>query len=306
MSTVDLSHMQDHPRARALRKHCIDFMRKHTKPRSKISVAMSGGVDSHICLFAALAVGHTPTVYSFTLEDRESRDFKAARATADYFGLEFVPIYLPLDIVTLQHHVWDTYHKYMSEYAIGKTTVECTWPPSYLYKQFKGDFLMMGHGGDAPYCSSRKQKKLYLAGEYESMLKTYYSYKHNDLQLIYADRYMKVNRKGGSLLCPLYDPHMLEIFKGFDPFSKTDNPTGKAVSRAAFWDYFSQVRVFGQQSFQKGDTGIADHFENLMKTEWQGTGTTVKSIYNRVEHKEVEPPKKNRPAAKKTSRGIPI
>lgn len=290
---VDLSRMQNNARPRALRKHCIDFVRANLPgPKTKVAVALSGGVDSHMCLFALLACGISPTIYSFTLEDRESRDFRTARACANYFGLEFVPIHLPVDVLVLQHHVWDVCHRYLTEYKVGKTTIECTWPVSYVYAAIKEPYLFMGHGGDTPYCSTRKQKKMYQAGQYGKMMHDYYSYLHNDLQLIYASRYLKSQRKRAKLLCPMNDKGMLQVFRDFDPFDKRETPTGKAVSRAAFWEYFSQVYVYGQQPFQKGDTGIADHFETLLTTEWQGKGKTVKSIYNAVMYKEVPPPRK--------------
>ena len=290
---VDLSRMQNNARPRALRKHCIDFVRANLPgPKTRVAVPLSSGVDSHVCLFALLACGISPTIYSFTLEDRESRDFRTAKATAEYFGLDFVPVYLSTDIVKLQWHVWNVCHKYLPEYAVGKTTIECTWPVSYLYDQIAEPFFFLGFGGDPPYCSMRKQKKAYQEGQYQAMLERYYSFLHNDLQLIYADRYLKMNKRRTKMLCPLNDKGMLDVFRFFDPFSKQDNPTNKAVSRAAFWEYFSQVRVYGQQGFQKGDSGIADQFERLLETEWQGTGKTVKAVYNRVQRKLVAPPRK--------------
>lgn len=289
MSTVDLSHMVDLPRVKALRKHCVDYVRSAVKGK-RVACLLSGGVDSNMCLFAALEAGLTPTVYTFMLDGIESRDFRTARRTADALGLEFVPVILSTDIEELREHVWNVYHKFLPEFKVGKSTVECTWPIARTLDVINEPYWLLGFGGDPPYCSMRKQKKAYLAGDYEKMLTTYYSYLHNDLQLQYHDKYLASIKKKSQRVAPLNDKAMLKIFKGFDPFNKTHCPTQKAVSRAAFWDYFSHIRIYGQQGFQKGDTGIADHFEGLMDTDWQLTGKTVVSIYNRVQYSEVPPP----------------
>lgn len=287
--SVDLTALSKTPRAKALRKHCIDYVRSRVKGK-RVAALLSGGVDSNMCLFAALDCGLQPTVYTFMLDGHESRDFRTARRTADYFGLDFVPVILSTDILELQQHVWNVYHKFLPEFKVGKSTVECTWPIARTLDVIDEPFWLLGFGGDPPYCSMRKQRKAYLAGEYESMLTKYYTYLHNDLQLKYHERYLQSIRKKTTRVAPLNDSKMLTIFQGFDPFDKRQNPTQKGVSRAAFWEYFSQVRIYGQQGFQKGDTGIAEHFESLMETDWYAKGKTVISVYNRVQYAEVQPP----------------
>lgn len=285
MAVLDLSYMANQPRPKALRKHVIGQVRKHVKGK-RLAVPLSGGADSHVCLFAALEAGLTPTVYSFTLEDRESRDFRTARATANHFGLEFVPVYLSLDVEELRRHVWEISHRYLPQFQVGKSTIECMWPIARMLDVMREPVYLLGFGADAVYCSARRDKKEYLAGNYWNNLVRYYSTPEHHLQLLFMERYAKSKR----YVTPLYTPEVLPVWEGFDPFDKTHNPTNKAVSRAAFWDYFSQVRVFGQQPFQKGDTGIADHFETLLETDWQGEGKTVKAIYNAVQFKHVSPP----------------
>ena len=63
-----------------VREHITNTVAK-TGDRS-CSVLMSSGIDSHSVLFSCLDAGLKPVITSFTLDDRESRDFRAARHAA--------------------------------------------------------------------------------------------------------------------------------------------------------------------------------------------------------------------------------
>lgn len=284
------AYAEHEPRAALLRKHCIDFVKKNMPTKTGYSL-LSGGVDSHVCLFAALAAGKRPTVLSFTLKDRESRDFRCARNTAAHFGLDFEPIILDNSIDELKRHVWQVNHKYLKDVAINKSSIECTWPMYHALKHMRGPtHFLCGFGGDHPFGSSRKLKKMYYAGidKFDADLKRYYSFQHHDLQLMFIDRVQEVHKKRVRPVMPLYDPAMYKIFTGMDPFKEGNKPINKAPMRLAFFEYFDQIQVYTQQSFQKGDTGIGESFEALINSDWNlKKFKSVVGIYNAVENREV-------------------
>jgi hypothetical protein len=289
---TNLKELFSKPRPKKFRAAVTSHIQQSCK-HDKVAVLLSGGVDSHVALFGALASKKTPVVYSFTLDDRESRDFCTARRTADYFGLEFVPILLPTNIDMLMEYVWNIQHKWLAGYELGKATIECCWPIMHAIHAVKERDILTGFGGDMPYCSSRSAKKQYLAGNYKQYLHTCY-FDNQNIQKVFRDEYCKKIRRFKNFVSPLEDASMHKVFSNFDPFVEGNKPIQKAISRAAFYDYFHQVRVYGQQPFQKGDTGIENLFEQLLNTHWHIRGKTVLSIYNAVAKKQVSlkrPPK---------------
>ena len=294
MKTENLKQVAAAPRARKLRSFIVRHINEHV-PTKKVAVLLSGGVDSHAVLFGALEAGKTPHVYSFTLEGNISRDFIAARRTADAFGLEFTPIELPTDIEGIQEYVWQLHHNWMQEFYLSKTTIECCWPVMHAIDNILlENYVLTGFGGDIPYCSARSAKKRYLAGEFDQYMKEAYKNMDETPQAMFRALYMGFTGAELKFVSPFEDRRMLKLFSKFDPFKEGNKPIQKAISRAAFIDYFSheEVKVYGQQPFQKGDSGIEKLFENLTKTNWLIRGSTVKSVYNAVARKEVEPPKK--------------
>lgn len=277
------------PRAAKLRKHCIDFVGKHTKGVKTVYSLLSGGVDSHVCLFAALELGLRPKVLSFTLADRESRDFRTARNTAAHFGLDFEPVVLNPTIDELKRHLWEVNFKYVTDQAINKSAVECTWPMFHALRQMSSNSAFLcGFGGDTPFASSRKAKKMYYAGTLDKEVLAYYTNLRNDAQLSFIDNYQRVHKGIRRPVMPLNDMFMYTLFHGMDPFKLGNKPIQKAPLRLAFWEYFEQVQVYGQQSFQKGDTGISDCFELLLQSDWNTKGyKSVVGIYNDCERQEL-------------------
>lgn len=286
-----LEKLHDTKRAREFRGVVVEHISKNV-PSKKVAVLLSGGVDSHVALFGALLAHKKPHVYSFSLEGVDSRDFRTARRTASVLGLPFTHIELPTDIDALKRYVWDIHHKYMEGIYLSKTTVECCWPIMHAINAIEEANVLTGLGGDIPYCSSRSAKKQYLAGNYQEYLKMGLRLilKGRDAQTMFRNNYCEIEKKRLKFHSPLFAKEMLAVFSNFDPFVEGNKPIQKAVSRAAFWDFFKHpdIRVYGQQPFQKGDTGIETLFEQLLQTNWHIRGKTVRSVYSAVANHEVK------------------
>lgn len=275
---------------RAKRLH--DFLVRHiaSHKQKKVAVLLSAGVDSHACLFAALAAGKDVTCYSFTLDDRESTDYKVAERTARVFGLPFVGIQLSTEIDALKAYLRDVYTTYnASEIHLNKSSVECLWPLFNAFTQVVNDnnqATVLGLGGDTFFCMMRSQKKR--LHEYEKVKHEYMTnavINRNDVQTIMLDNWLDLHAPKHKLIIPFHTEEAFAIFRGMHPFDPGCKPIQKAPVRLAFFDEFQKTDVRVHQSFQKGDSGISDHFTKLLiESDWNTRGLkSVKGIYNDLE-----------------------
>lgn len=283
-------------RSALIRKHMVQHVA--AVPVKKMAVLLSAGVDSHACLFAAMEAGKQITCYSFTLEDRISTDYHVARDTAKTFGLPFVGIKLPVDLATLKTYLVDLYQTYsQTAYQgkpvhVNKSSVECMWP---LYTALTEIILdnagtVFGLGGDTFFCQMRSQKKR--LHEYE-MVKEEYCVsvvdKEYDVQTLLLRSWFQHHAPRHHLVAPFHTRKMFKIFEGMHPFDEGCKPIQKAPVRFAFWPQFARTQVRVHQSFQKGDSGISDHFDRmLIHSDWNTRGLkSVKGIYNDLESGEL-------------------
>lgn len=264
--------MDQKARSKKLRKALIKEVERVRS--SSVAVPLSSGVDSHCALFACLDAGVNPHVYSFHLEGVESRDVRVAEETANTFGLRFTRVTLPSDIETLKSDVV----KLAKFGCVSKTDFECFWPMKYLLPAIKEKALFTGHGADSLYCLSRKASQHFAGREDEFRTDAFSSDASFQKRLI--DKWC---RKHNRIYCPIFfNRTVLALFQGTSP-SDINKPVQKAISRFAFPEYFEDVRIYNHQPFQLGDSGIRDHFENLLTTDLNVGGyKSVKGIYNEL------------------------
>lgn len=260
-------------RALLLRKALIERVKK--ADCKNVAIPMSAGVDSHCALFAALEAKAKPTIYSFHLEGVNSRDFKIARQTAEYFDLKFKEVILPSDIEILKKDVV----KLAKFGARSKTDFECFWPMRYLIPHIKERAMFTGHGADSLYCLSRKANQHFKGREDEFREQAFANKRAFQRHLI-----VKLCKKYDIKYVPSFycDP-VFKIFQGTTP-ADINKPIQKAVSRFAFPEYFEQIKVYTHTSFQLGDSGIAAHFEKLLETKLNPNQKfkSVRGIYGHI------------------------
>jgi asparagine synthetase B (glutamine-hydrolysing) len=267
--------------AKQIRKALIKNAK--TLRNDKVVCFMSGGVDSQTCLFALLEAGIVPTISSFTLEDRESRDFRTARDIAKTFDLKFVPIKVPVDIDTIKRRMIENVFKYNCR---SKVEIECFYPIRYaIDKAAKQGHtaVVTGQGADTMYCLSRKANVHYPNREDEYRDTSRANPNWNQRQIL-----MDYCSLRGLKFVPMYQiPEIWAAFKGLS-HDEANYPTQKYPSRAAFPEYFKDVRTYSHQPYQHGDTGIRDLFEILIESDWNLRNyKSVSGIYNAVKRGEV-------------------
>lgn len=273
-------------RAAKIRKAMVTNLKRQKV--KDVAVLLSAGVDSHACLFAAMEAGLVPHCYSFTLADRESTDFKLARHTAQVFNLPFTPIILPLDIDSLKRYMLDLNYKYARDIVVNKSSVECLWPLfTSLSLTSKHEATIIGFGGDVFFATIRSMKKR--LADYDVFKDDYLTNAllRQDPQAHAIDTWLSVNAPKHRMLEPINDKAVFNAMRGMHPFTEGSKPIQKAPIRLAFWDKFEMSEVRVHQSFQKGDSGISDHFQILLTSDWNiRKSKAVKGIYNDLQNDE--------------------
>lgn len=252
-------------------------------PYNDVGLCLSAGLDSQCILFALLEAGKKVHTYSFTMDDRESRDFKMARSISDKFNVEFTPIYLPSDIDVLIKDLKALHYEYG---CVKKTEYECVWPFLYLYKEVSEKILANGISSDGHFGLSLK-----------------YALHYKD-RLNGLDEYRNLywNRKNGSeyiqhrLLAKKYDITVFEPYRDqkiIDYFSGTtweecNKPHQKQPLINSFSEYFDQIKIYPHTNFQLGDSGISEHFELLLNTSINVHNyKSVVGIFNSINRGEI-------------------
>ena len=248
-----------------------------------VALLLSRGIDSHSLLFELIEQQKRVVIYSFTLEDRESSDFKGARKTAEHFGIPFVPIYLPVSIEQLQK---DVLYLIREKGLRKKTEIECTWAMMYALKTIKEEHIVTGLGADGHFVISKRGCLHYkftveLMNEFRNNLFSNPNYAQQAILKELGEE------AGKTFVSPYLSKEMIEVFKDTS-WEELNKPRQKQIILDMYPAYFSQVSIHHHTNFQLGDSGIAEHFSKLMDTCWNiGKGKTVISIYNAIARGEI-------------------
>jgi asparagine synthetase B (glutamine-hydrolysing) len=248
------------------------LLRSAGTPLNHAAVLLSAGIDSASVLFSLLEAGKNVTAYSFCLEGRVSKDVRYAEITAKEFGVPFVRIDLPTSIDVLREDLIDL----VRFGAKKKTDFECGWPMLYAYQTIKEREIFSGMGADGHFCISKKGMMHYKnrIDEFRNTLFLNPSYAqehiHRNLSTVYKKCWV----------APYMTPDMIDAFKG-STWDEVNRPNQKQPILDAFPDQFKRIRVFKHMNFQKGDSGISEHFERLLATDLNvGNHKSVVGIYN--------------------------
>lgn len=261
-------------------------LEKHDGP---FGVLMSGGLDSHAVLFSLLELGHKPkdiTIYSVTMEDHESRDFKSARNTAKVFGIPFSPVLLPRCLDTLKRDMVENVDLLQTR---SKVEVEAFWAIRRCIDQGKEKSMTGGLAADIYFALSKTG-----CMHYRDCIDDYRIPKFEKV-IGPTSQTSKLKKYCRSLdrewISPWVTRGMLKEFIGTS-WDDVNKPKQKQPIRTQFADYLEQVKIFNHTDMHKGDSGIAGHFEALLDDEeWNAHGgKSVVGIYNRVIKGELQAP----------------
>lgn len=256
-----------------IRKQLIDLSKN--LPYNDVAICLSAGVDSQSICFALLEAGKNVTAYSFTLQDRESRDFVMAREVSKLFDIQFVPVILPTDVETLKKDVLTLHSKYKCK---KKTEYECSWPFLYLYPKVKEPILAHGIGSDGHFCLSKKGM-MHFKDRIEEYRDAYWQRPNGGEKLqheIFSAEYNKL------IFEPYKDKSIIDYFRG-TTWDEVNKPKQKQPILNSFPEYFDKFKVYPHTNYQLGDSGISELFELLLTTDFNKQHyKSVVGIFNAI------------------------
>lgn len=263
-----------------VKQHLINRIKDFPGP---YGVMLSGGVDSASVLFALLEMGEKPVVYSCTLDNYESRDFRTARKIAEEFDLKFVPVLIPTDLKVIERNI----RRNIRDMGLrNKVEIEALGAFRQCIDKAKVKTIVSGLAGGYFFGLTKEANIHYKENFDEYRLKKMKLAVEPNSQANKLIRYAATKDK--YFCCPWVTKAMLNEFRGHN-FKHVNKPRQKESSRCAFEEYYSRVRVYGQQDMHKGDSRIADTYAQLLNIERLNPNGKYKSIvgvYNTLVREE--------------------
>lgn len=226
-------------------------------PDERPALMLSGGVDSHSILYALLSCGRKPIAYSFTLEDRESSDFTAARDLARHWSVPFRAVVLPTDRDSLLRDIG----KLFAHGAETKAQIECGWAffrtIEAIAQDGRSTHVLRGIGVDSLFGMSKKAMIHFrhsVAGMDRYRAAAFSNPDTGQRRMV--SRYART--WGLRVLDPYIDPRVFALFEGTS-WDELNRPRQKQVVLDAFGDHFAETkRPAPHTNLQLGDSGIAE------------------------------------------------
>jgi len=243
-----------------------------------VAVFLSSGVDSQSILFSLLETNKNVTTYTFHLNGVNSTDLIYAKKCAETFGVNHIPIPLPLSIKQLKSDI-----VYMTKqlHVKGKSNIECTWPMLYAIKRCKELDIATGACSDGHFVLSKKgilhySQTIIKMNEFKQKLFNNPNY----AQIQTLSNFAKIYKKR---MYPFYySREVVNLFMN-KSWAELNKPRQKQPILDAFPEYFKKVKQFKHTNLQLGDSGISDHFLKLLRSDWNiNNWKSPVGIYNAV------------------------
>ena len=244
-----------------------------------VVVATSGGIDSSSIVVTAMDRGKQVTCMSFTLDDRESEDFLAAKKLANYFGLPFIPVIMPTDEDVIDQTVCDIIRTYDTS---KKTTIECLVPYVFLFQQMHAEghkTMLNGTGADGHFALSNKAMI-----HYRSTKELYQQYRSEFFSRPNISQTVERTAMGAELgilvVTPYADSRVFPLFSDMS-WDEANKPRQKEAIRREFPE-LDPLSIRKHTNLQLGDSGIAELIGRVIKERYAPESKSVISAYNRM------------------------
>lgn len=240
-----------------------------------VALCLSGGIDSIALLSMLLEFGKNIHIYTFTLNDYISDDFRIAESLASRFNCEFNAVILPSDLEILKSDILKLHTIYGCR---KKTDYECIWPFLYVYPNIKESIIVTGLGAEGHFGSTKKGsihyknnldefRQMFFANDNVSQIK-----QHTQLCKEYSLAH--------------YFPFLTDDIKNYF-MGKEWNDVNKPKAKQPIIDLISFDVKIKSSNLQLGSR-IALHFDRLLQTNWNlHNYKSVVGIFNSVNKGEL-------------------
>lgn len=222
---------------------------------TKVGLCLSGGIDSVALLSLLLQCNKDITVYSFTLQDYVSDDFKKAKELACKFDCKFIPVYLPVELDVLKRDIIKLHDKY---WCVKKTDYECVWPFLYVYPKIIESVIITGLGAEGHFGSTKKGSI-----HYKNDLDTFRKQFFNNPNVSQIQQHIKLCQEYSlNFWFPFLSKELYTYFIG-----KTWDDVNKPKIKQPILDLIDFEFIPKSSNLQVG-SNIRNHFDRLLYTDW--------------------------------------
>jgi asparagine synthetase B (glutamine-hydrolysing) len=219
------------------------------------AIATSGGIDSSSIVASALDLGLRPYVTSFSLEDRLSTDFQAARRLARYYKLDFMPVFLPKDYDKVIADVrWIIKYGQVTK----KTAIECLFPMLHLLRELQPTHirtLVTGSAADGHFALSKKAMIHFK--EPKSLFQEFRTNYFKNPDAAQVATLTRIGKDFGiRVIAPYFNENMFALFAN-NSWNELNKPRQKEAIRKHFPE-LDQFKIKQHTNLQLGDSGIAE------------------------------------------------
>lgn len=252
---------------------------EHTSGAEYCAILLSHGVDSNAILAGLLRNNRKPVVVSFRRTDLFPRDWRAARATANYHKLDFIDVPLPISVAAIERDV-----RAAIAYGFrGKADVECGNAWLYAIRAVRdagAAVAFAGYGADKKFGMSKSAQMDAHNGKGDDAewLDEYRREHESSQQLELVSQYAIEN--GVQFVAPFRDDRLMKSVMGWT-WNSLNKPKQKQPIRDAFPEMVDWKVANTHVNFNRGDSGIAEMYECLLGTSLNvGEWKSPVGIYN--------------------------
>lgn len=263
--------------ADAFRDTFLEVVAEVSDPRP--AIVSSAGCDSNALLCALIETGHTPTVFTFTLDDRQSRDSVAARENARRLGLESHLVTLPSDPLALGDMAHDTVRAGIR----GKASIEVITPMRAMLRAVADagySTFLTGIQADCHFGVTKKELIHYKhvpAAFFDAYRRHYFATKAQQQCDWIASSAAEV---GIEAVFPYIDQRICDVFLGHDWHALNKPRQKEAIRQFPGLERLDVDKV--RSNLQLGDSGVASTLARLVEFPEvnQSRHRTVIALYN--------------------------
>ncbi len=250
-----------------------DYFNARLKPKQKVALLLSGGIDSTAVGLSLHDLGHKVHAYTFQLGDTTSEDSYWAQHTARIMNWEFTLIKCP-EPVHYMTREWPFLYNDLGCYR--KVQFECVWPMLFIYRKIAERYVASGLAADSYFGLSRKafksgstQDKAPFDKARHDMFDRVLKHGHKALMPTYSPSCMYQMIELAKLhkltdLNPYVDQALFNHFLKFN-WEQLNKPRQKHHIVGAFPEYFQAIGHRKHANFQLV-ADIDHHFDKLLAT----------------------------------------
>lgn len=267
-----------------LQKLINTYLENEIKNKDEVALLFSGGTDSLSILLSCLDIGLIPHLYTFRLDNYESRDMISSRKIANIYNLELTEIILNTNEINLIEDISYIIEKFNVK---KKTQIQCIQPFVHILPKIEEGVVLTGLCADDLYGTPRSMAK------FSNDIDYFYKIRKDKFEDLESSSYRFIKKICEEYSKILIAPYKEDINIAEYMLSKTykelHSPKQKYIMYKDYKDELDKNDLYRRNSNLQCDSKIREwHDKLLIDKDLNVEGfKNVVGIYNKL-YKEVQ------------------